>query len=274
VVVERSVAATAAHLGEDGHAYQSLMTRIVEGASSITDAVLSPRRGCDLRSRWSTTAQSGSIHHVVGAGQVRDPGRAGTDGWARRLPCSHWHAADRRRRLAPDCSPRGRMPTRRVRGRSPMRSSPSSKRPVVRSDRVVRAGESPPDGPATSRRPCRGGGRPAASGTGAPWPATGTARGRSMGVDGPIPWARRRSDGRSRFTSAARWKRSPRRGRSACRPSRSAAVRPLAQSTVADPTCAGWATHRLGVLPRALGLDRRPQRRDRSAGRAVRAGLS
>ena len=44
VVVERSVDATAAHLGEDGPAYQKLMTRIVEGASSITNAVLSPRR--------------------------------------------------------------------------------------------------------------------------------------------------------------------------------------------------------------------------------------
>ncbi len=44
VIVERSVDATAANLGADGAAYRKLMTRIVEGHSSITDAVLSPRR--------------------------------------------------------------------------------------------------------------------------------------------------------------------------------------------------------------------------------------
>ena len=48
----------------------------------------------------------------------------------------------------------------------------------------------------------------------------------------------------------------------------------LAQHTLFDPTRApGGQAHRLGVLPRPERLARRPDRRDRGAGRALRARL-
>ena len=107
-------------------------------------------------------------------------------------------------------------------------------------------------GTATGRASSRSTGRSTA-------PSRGRS-GRPPGGDGARRWDAGR-DGRVRGRRVAR--RAPRAARSSARPAEP--VRP--------DTRARRQAHRLRVLPRPRGLDGRPDRRDRAAGRALRARL-